>query len=54
MHGHAKIEVPENQISLLEIAQNEISVQFKEYGFKHINIDKEGLVSGKLNRDIKK
>ncbi|TLX71961.1 ATP-dependent sacrificial sulfur transferase LarE [Labilibacter sediminis] len=52
MKGKAKIEVPKKQISLLENIQIQVSQQLKQIGFHNVTIDKEGFVSGKLNRDI--
>ena len=51
----AKIEVPSNRIQQLihELGREKIVHHFFSIGFKKVNIDLEGLVSGKLNRDLK-
>ena len=52
-HGlAARIEVPEDQIrAVLELSQADALVEtFRELGFTSVNLDLEGLVSGKLNR----
>ena len=52
-HGlAARIEVPEDQIrAVLELSQADVLVEtFRELGFTSVNLDLEGLVSGKLNR----
>ncbi len=52
--GNASIEVPANEILKLRQMSTEVNTKLSAYGFKQINIDNEGLVSGKLNREIKK
>jgi uncharacterized protein len=52
--GNASIEVPANQIRKLKLISPEVNNKLSTYGFKQVNIDDEGLISGKLNRDIKK
>ena len=52
-HGlAARIEVPEEQIrAILELSETDALVKtFRELGFTSVNLDLEGLVSGKLNR----
>ena len=52
-HGlAARIEVPREQIrAVLALAESEPLVEaFRALGFTSINLDLEGLVSGKLNR----
>jgi uncharacterized protein len=52
-HGlAARIEVPSNQIrAVLALAEREPLVEaFRSLGFTSVNLDLEGLVSGKLNR----
>ena len=50
-----KIEVPEKDIPYLKAVFNDISREIKEKaGFSEVIIDTEGLVSGKLNRELKK
>jgi uncharacterized protein len=46
----ALIEVPDFEIDMLNRKFNEISSGIKKIGFKHVVIDQEGFVSGKLNR----
>jgi uncharacterized protein len=49
----AKIEVPEMNIPELEKISNIIEEKFKGLGFESCEIDKEGFISGKMNRAIK-
>ena len=48
----AKIEVPPHQIPFLEETIEQIIPSLLSFGFDNCEIDKEGLVSGKLNRQI--
>jgi uncharacterized protein len=50
----ARIELPEAQLSqLLEAAQRRrLVAAFRELGFSAVSLDLEGLISGKLNRDL--
>jgi uncharacterized protein len=48
----ALIEVPDKEIKLLEKYYHKISSEILGFGFSHCEIDTEGLISGKLNRDI--
>ncbi len=50
----SKIEIPAEEIHIFmqRINFNEIVEFFKSIGFNSVSIDLEGLVSGKLNRDI--
>jgi uncharacterized protein len=48
----AVVEVPFNEISHLKAAQEKIEQHLVQFGFTAVEIDAEGLVSGKLNRDI--
>jgi uncharacterized protein len=48
----AKIEVPINQLINLIKLRDEISTRIQKLGFNNLEIDQEGLVSGKLNRSI--
>lgn len=50
----ARIEVGKNKIPELEDIFQSLAPAIKEFGFKSCEIDPEGLVSGKLNRDILK
>jgi uncharacterized protein len=52
--GEASIEVPENEINLLEQQFSLIENKLLNIGFQKAHIDKEGLISGKLNRGIVK
>jgi len=53
-NSKARIEVPEKEVSLLSKIYNEIAPKIVEFGFTDCEIDKEGLVSGKLNRVLDK
>lgn len=46
----ASVEVPASEIEALENQFEDISNGIKALGFSKVNIDKEGFVSGKLNR----
>ena len=46
----AKIEVKKNDLAKLDTLKDFIANEIKEIGFENIEIDIEGLVSGKLNR----
>jgi uncharacterized protein len=46
----AKIEVPKDRLSELTKIEIEVKTKFIQLGFSECEIDKEGLVSGKLNR----
>jgi uncharacterized protein len=48
----ARIEVPSEQLNHLEESFNEINQKILAIGFKWCEIDKEGFVSGKLNRAL--
>lgn len=48
----AKIEVPSDRIQELEHSFPEIQSKVTSFGFDDCSIDSEGLVSGKLNRDL--
>lgn len=48
----ARIEVPENDIPLLDQNFETIAKTFQALGFAKTEIDREGLVSGKLNRAL--
>ena len=48
----AKIESPVSEIERLQSLFLLIESSLKGIGFKKVEIDKEGLVSGKLNRAI--
>ncbi|HBH49386.1 MAG TPA: ATP-dependent sacrificial sulfur transferase LarE [Bacteroidales bacterium] len=49
---NASIEVPEKEIQTLKNNFNNLQQKFYEIGFGNVQIDQEGLVSGKLNRFI--
>ena len=52
-HGTiATIEVPQERISEVMILADTILPEICSLGFNHCEIDKEGLVSGKLNRAL--
>ena len=46
----AKIEVPENKLSLLNQKFPQIEKEIKNIGFTNCEVDNEGFVSGKMNR----
>lgn len=46
----ARIEVPTSQLPRLKGRIQRITSEFNAYGFSSVEIDEEGLVSGKLNR----
>ena len=48
----ARIEVPASEIPRLLPLRAELAAAFAQIGFTHATIDPEGLVSGKLNRQI--
>ena len=48
----ARIEVPSDQLTLLENNFDEVKKKIIAIGFKLCEIDKEGFVSGKLNRAL--
>ncbi len=49
----AKIEVPEEKLPELLRQRTELIREFQQLGFPQIEIDREGFVSGKLNRVLK-
>jgi uncharacterized protein len=50
---HGKIEVRKEDLSRLEQLEHEVLGKIREVGFREVEIDREGLVSGKLNRSLK-
>ena len=50
----ARIELPENRIEefILQVERKKIVDYFLSIGFSSVSLDLEGLISGKLNRDI--
>ena len=48
----ARIEVPPEQLPDLRGQERELASEFLNLGFERIEIDPEGFVSGKLNRDL--
>jgi len=52
MGGKVSIEVPQNEINRLAELLPQINTKFQDFGFSEVQIDKEGLVSGKLNRAL--
>jgi uncharacterized protein len=50
--GTARIEVPSEQVNELEKIATELTQEFLDLGFTTVEIDREGFVSGKLNRAI--
>ncbi len=51
---HGRIEVRKEDLPRLEKVENEVLEKIRGVGFRKVVIDREGLVSGKLNRSIKK
>jgi len=49
---NAKVEVPSKELIQLKEMVTGLKQKFKDLGFKTLEIDDEGLVSGKLNRVI--
>jgi uncharacterized protein len=49
----ARIEVPPEDILRLQEYEDSINLAFRSLGFESSEIDREGLVSGKLNRAIR-
>ncbi len=47
---YGQIEVKKDELEKLLLVENEVLYKMKKVGFKELRIDKEGLVSGKLNR----
>lgn len=50
---HGQIEVKKEELEKLLLVEEEIINRIKNVGFADLKIDKEGLVSGKLNRVLK-
>ena len=52
-YGHmARIEVGASQVTKLKNEMSVLSKYFREIGFSQCEVDEEGLVSGKLNRQV--
>lgn len=49
---NAKIEVPSDEVGKLKEVRSELDAKLKQMGFENLEVDEEGLVSGKLNRGI--
>ncbi len=49
----ARIEVQEKDLDKLLAIKDQVYIEIKKLGFARVEIDEEGLVSGKLNRAIK-
>lgn len=52
--GFARIEVPQGRISELDLLWEEVQEMISRLGIERVELDREGLVSGKLNRAIDK
>ena len=50
---YGQIEVQKEELPKLLLVENEVLDKIKNIGFADLKIDKEGLVSGKLNRVLK-
>ena len=51
---YGQIEVKKEELGKLLLLENEVLEKIRNVGFSELKIDKEGLVSGKLNRVLKK
>lgn len=49
----AKVEVPVEMLEKANELKENLTIRFRELGFKNTEIDPEGFVSGKLNRSLK-
>lgn len=49
---NAKVEVPSGEVTKLIESKDALNAKLKEIGFEQLEVDDEGLVSGKLNRGI--
>jgi len=52
--AYGQIEVQQEELSKLMLVENEVLDKIKSVGFSELRIDREGLVSGKLNRVLSK
>ncbi len=52
IENSARIEVPPHQLAVLEKTIKQIAPSILSFGFDNCEIDEEGFVSGKLNRQI--
>ena len=50
---YGKIEVQKEDLTKLKLVRNEVVSKISALGFEYCEIDEEGLISGKLNRQIK-
>lgn len=50
---YGQIEVKKDELEKLLLVEDDILAKIRNVGFKELKIDKEGLVSGKLNRVLK-
>lgn len=51
--NYGQIEVQKEELEKLLLVENEVLEKIRNVGFNELKIDKEGLVSGKLNRVLK-
>lgn len=51
---YGQIEVQKEELAKLRLVEEEVVGKIKQLGFEDLKIDTEGLVSGKLNRVLKK
>lgn len=51
--SYGQIEVQKEELEKLHLVEDEVIGKIKNVGFNELKIDKEGLVSGKLNRILK-
>jgi len=51
--NYGQIEVQKEELEKLLLVENEVLEKIRNVGFTELKIDKEGLVSGKLNRVLK-
>jgi uncharacterized protein len=50
---YGKIEVQQADLEKLQSVKEKVIIEIKGIGFEHVEIDPEGLVSGKMNRVLK-
>jgi len=51
--SYGKVEVQQSELERLFSMENQVVSQIKSMGFEDVKLDREGLVSGKLNRVLK-
>lgn len=51
--SYGQVEVQQSELERLFLMENQVVDQIKSFGFDDVRLDREGLVSGKLNRVLK-